>query len=190
MEKMFFSEPQQRVTVGAYGKVLVLLNERKEKPVGDSMGDEMREAVVPTEQYVYDGCWLDTGGVASEAALVSAAKEAVLAEISAHDTSDSVNVFVLDGERGWLEKDTRMGLRQNVSDRRALGYADIVIWVNGKPHTMALDRADDFLRALENYAYACKAVTSGHKAAVAAMSTLEEVLRYDYKEGYPSVIYN
>lgn len=190
MEKMFFSEPQQRVTVGAYGKVLVLLNERKEKPVGDYMGDDMRDAVVPTEQYVYDGCWLDTGGMASEQALLVAAQREVLSAIEAYDASNSVNAFVLDGQRGWLDKDTRMGLRQNVADRRVLGRESIVIWVDGKPHSMDLDRAEGFLRALENYAYACKAMTSEHKAAVAAMDTLEEVLGYDYREGYPSVIHN
>lgn len=190
MEKMFFSEPQQRVTVGAYGKVLVLLNERKEKPVGDYMGDDMRDAVVPTEQYVYDGCWLDTGGMASEQALLVAAQREVLSAIAAYDASDSVNAFILDGQRGWLDKDTRMGLRQNVADRRVLGRESIVIWVDGKPHSMDLDRAEGFLRALENYAYACKAVTSEHKAAVSAMDTLEEVLGYDYREGYPSIIHN
>ena len=190
MEKMFFSEPQQRVTVGAYGKVLVLLNERKEKPVGDYMGDDMRDAVVPTEQYVYDGCWLDTGGIASEQALLVAAQRDVLSAIAAYDASDSVNAFILDGQRGWLDKDTRMGLRQNVADRRVLGRESIVIWVDGKPHSMDLDRAEGFLRALENYAYACKAVTSEHKAKVAAMETIEEVLGYDYREGYPSIIHN
>lgn len=190
MEKMFFSEPQQRFTVGAYGKVLVLLNERKEKPVGDSMGDDMRDAVVPTEQYVYDGCWLDTGGMASEQALLAAAKASWLSAIEAYDASDSVNAFILDGQRGWLDKDTRMGLRQNVADRRVLGRESIVIWVDGKPHSMDLDRAEGFLRALENYAYACKAVTSEHKAKVAAMETIEEVLGYDYREGYPSIIHN
>ena len=190
MEKMFFSEPQQRVTVGAYGKVLVLLNERKEKPVGDYMGDDMRDAVVPTEQYVYDGCWLDTGGMASEQALLVAAQRDVLSAIAAYDASDSVNAFILDGQRGWLDKDTRMGLRQNVADRRVLGRESIVIWVDGKPHSMDLDRAEGFLRALENYAYACKAVTSEHKAKVAAMETIEEVLGYDYREGYPSIIHN
>lgn len=190
MEKMFFSEPQQRVTVGAYGKVLVLLNERKEKPVGDSMGDDMRDAVVPTEQYVYDGCWLDTGGMDSEQALLAAAKASWLSDIEAYDASDSVNAFILDGQRGWLDKDTRMGLRQNVADRRVLGRESIVIWVDGNPHSMDLDRAEGFLRALENYAYACKAVTSEHKAKVAAMETIEEVLGYDYREGYPSIIHN
>lgn len=190
MEKMFFSEPQQRVTVGAYGKVLVLLNERKEKSVGDYMGDDMRDAVVPTEQYVYDGCWLDTGGMASEQALLAAAQREVLYAIEAYDASNSVNAFVLDGQRGWLDKDTRMGLRQNVADRRVLGRESIVIWVDGKPHSMNLDRAEGFLRALENYAYACKAVTSEHKAKVAAMETIEEVLGYDYREGYPSIIHN
>ena len=188
MEKMFFSEPQQRVTVGAYGKVLVLLNERKEKPVGDYMGDDMRDAVVPTEQYVYDGCWLDTGGMASEQALLIAAQRDVLSAIAAYDASDSVNAFILDGQRGWLDKDTRMGLRQNIADRKLGGLSNIIIWVNGKPHSMTLERAENFLRKVEDYAYTCKAVTYQHKVNVKNLTTLNDILQYNYTKDYPTII--
>ena len=188
MEKMFFSEPQQRVTVGAYGKVLVLLNERKEKPVGDYMGDDMRDAVVPTEQYVYDGYRLDTGGIASEQALLIAAQREVLSAIAAYDASDSVNAFILDGQRGWLDKDTRMGLRQNIADRKLRGLSNIIIWVNGKPHSMTLERAENFLRKVEDYAYTCKAVTYQHKVNVKNLTTLNDILQYNYTKDYPTII--
>lgn len=187
MEKMFFSEPQQRVTVGAYGKVLVLLNERKEKAVGDSMGDETREAV-PTEQYVYDGCLLDTGGMASEQALLAAAKREVLSAISTYDASDSVNTLVLNGQRGWLDKATRVGLMNGVGVAKACGLERMSLWIDGREYVMDVARLEELLVKVEVYAIGCYNVTAGHRRAVDGLTTLEAVLGYDFKAGYPQMV--
>ena len=187
MEKMFFSEPQQRVTVGAYGKVLVLLNERKEKVVGDSMGDETRDAV-PTEQYVYDGCLLDTGGMASEQALLAAAKREVLSAISTYDASDCVNTLVVNGQRGWLDKATRVGLMNGVSVAKACGMERMSLWIDGREYVMDVARLEELLVKVEVYAMGCYNVTAGHRRAVDGMTTLEAVLGYDFKAGYPEKV--
>lgn len=187
MEKMFFSEPQQRVTVGAYGKVLVLLNERKEKAVGDSMGDETREAV-PTEQYVYDGCLLDTGGMASEQALLAAAKREVLSAISTYDASDSVNTLVVNGQRGWLDKATRVGLMNGVGVAKACGLERMSLWIDGREYVMDVERLEELLVKVEVYAMGCYNVTAGHRRAVDGLTTLEAVLGYDFKAGYPKMV--
>lgn len=187
MEKMFFSEPQQRVTVGAYGKVLVLLNERKEKAVGDSMGDETREAV-PTEQYVYDGCLLDTGGMASEQALLAAAKREVLSAISSYDASDCVNTLVVNGQRGWLDKATRVGLMNGVAVAKACGMERMSLWIDGREYVMDMARLEDLLVKVEVYAMGCYNVTAGHRRAVDGLTTLEDVLGYDFKAGYPQMV--
>ena len=187
MEKMFFSEPQQRVTVGAYGKVLVLLNERKEKAVGDSMGDETREAV-PTEQYVYDGCLLDTGGMASEQALLAAAKREVLSAISTYDASDSVNTLVVNGQRGWLDKATRVGLMNGVAVAKACGMERMSLWIDGREYVLDVARMEELLVKVEVYAMGCYNVTAGHRRAVDGLTTLEAVLGYDFKAGYPEKV--
>ena len=187
MEKMFFSEPQQRVTVGAYGKVLVLLNERKEKAVGDSMGDETREAV-PTEQYVYDGCLLDTGGMASEQALLAAAKREVLSAISTYDASDSVNTLVVNGQRGWLDKATRVGRMNGVGVAKACGLERMSLWIDGREYVMDVARLEELLVKVELYAMGCYNVTAGHRRAVDGLTTLEAVLGYDFKAGYPEKV--
>lgn len=185
MEKMFFSEPQQRVTVGAYGKVLVLLNERKEKSVGDSMGDDMRDAVVPTEQYVYDGCWLDTGGMDSEQALLAAAQRKVLSAIAAYDTSSAVNAFILNGQKVWLDKATRVGLMNSTTIAKAMGQTTTTLWMGDAKLVVDCDKAIQLLSALEMYALECFNITAAHKKAVTEMTTLEDVLGYDYTGGYP-----
>ena len=187
MEKMFFSEPQQRVTVGAYGKVLVLLNERKEKAVGDSMGDETREAV-PTEQYVYDGCLLDTGGMASEQALLAAAKREVLSAISTYDASDSVNTLVVNGQRGGLDKATRVGRMNGVGVAKACGMERRSLWIDGREYVMDVARLEELLVKVEVYAMGCYNVTAGHRRAVDGLTTLEAVLGYDFKAGYPEKV--
>lgn len=187
MEKMFFSEPQQRVTVGAYGNVLVLLNERKEKAVGDSMGDETREAV-PTEQYVYDGCLLDTGGMASEQALLAAAKREVLSAISTYDASDCVNTLVVNGQRGWLDKATRVGLMNGVGVAKACGLERMSLWIDGREYVMDVERLEELLVKVEVYAMECYNVTAGHRRAVDGLTTLEAVLGYDFKAGYPKMV--
>ena len=187
MEKMFFSEPQQRVTVGAYGKVLVLLNERKEKAVGDSMGDETREAV-PTEQYVYDGCLLDTGGMASEQALLAAAKREVLSAISTYDASDSVNTLVVNGQSGWLDKATRVGLMNGVAVAKECGMERMSLWIDGREYVMDVARLEELLVKVEVYAMWCYNVTAGHRRAVDGLTTLEAVLGYDFKAGYPQMV--
>ena len=187
MEKMFFLEPQQRVTVGAYGKVLVLLNERKEKTVGDSMGDETREAV-PTEQYVYDGCWLDTGGMASEQALLDAAQREVLSAISTYDASDSVNGLVVNGQRGWLDKATRVGLMNGVSAAKACGMERMSLWIDGREYVMDVARLEELLVKVEVYAIGCYNATARHREAVYGLRKVEDVLAYDYKAGYPDKV--
>lgn len=187
MEKMFFSEPQQRVTVGAYGKVLVLLNERKEKAVGDSMGDDTREAV-PTEQYVYDGCLLDTGGMASEQALLAAAKREVLSAISTYDASDCVNTLVVNGQRGWLDKATRVGLMNGVGVAKACGMERMSLWIDCREYVMDVARLEELLVKVEVYAMVCYNVTAGHRRAVDGLTTLEAVLGYDFKAGYPQMV--
>lgn len=184
MEKMFFSEPQKRVIVGAYGKVLVLLNERKEKVVSDSVGDEMREAV-PTEQYVYDGCLLDTGGMASDQALLTAAQREVLSAIETYDASVSVNAFMLNGQEVWLDKATRVGLMNSTTIAKAMGQATTTLWLGEAKLVVDCDKAIQLLSALEMYALECFNVTAAHKKAVTEMTTLEDVLGYDYTGGYP-----
>ena len=53
---------------------------------------------------------------------------------------------------------------------------------------MNCDKAIQLLSALELYALECFNVTAVHKKAVSEMSTVEEVLVYDYTAGYPKLL--
>ena len=99
-----------------------------------------------------------------------------------------MNSFVLDGMAVWIDKDTRMGLRQNIADKVTLGEQNITMWLQGRAITLPCAEAERLMCGLENYAYECFNVTARHKAEVNALKTAEEVLAYDYTKGYPNKI--
>lgn len=190
MEKYYFNEAQPRLTVGD-GVVLLLINGKEETEISGGMPDKnglaTTEAVV-RKVWVYDGVRLETGGMTSEAALTAAAQKMVLAEIEKHDTSSAVNRLVLNGQKVWLDKATRVGLMNSTSIAKAMGKTTITLWFGGMQIEVNCDKAIQLLSALEMYALECFNVTAAHKKAVSEMSTVEEVLAYDYTAGYPEIL--
>ena len=187
MEKYYFNEAQPRLTVGD-GVVLLLINGKQETEVMDGMPNENGLATteaVERKVWVYDGVRLETGGMTSEAALTAAAQKMVLAEIEKHDTSPAVNGFMLNGQRVWLNKDTRVGLMNSTSIAKAMGKKTTTLWFGGMQIEVNCDKAIGLLSALEMYALECFNVTAAHKKAVAELNTVEDVLGYDYTKGYP-----
>lgn len=190
MEKYYFNEAQPRLTVGD-GVVLLLINGKEETEISGGMSDEnglaTTEAVV-RKVWVYDGVRLETGGMTSEAALTAAAQKMVLAEIEKNDTSSAVNGFMLNGQRVWLDKATRVGLMNSTTIAKAMGQPTTTLWLGDAKLVVECDKAIQLLSALEMYALECFNVTAAHKKAVSEMSTVEEVLAYDYTAGYPEVL--
>lgn len=188
MEKYYFNEAQPRLTVGD-GVVLLLINGKEETEISGGMPDENGLATteaVERKVWVYDGVRLETGGMTSEAALTAAAQKMVLEQIDKYDTSPSVNGFMLNGQRVWLNKDTRVGLMNSTSIAKAMGKATTTLWFGGMQIEVNCDKAIGLLSALEMYALECFNVTAAHKKAVAELNTVEEVLDYDYTKGYPA----
>lgn len=122
------------------------------------------------------------------------AKEMLLEEIDAYDKSSAVNGFYLNGMLiPWSKNDPnspnvekRMGLRQNIADKVALGEENISIWMKGMSFTMPCAQAEMLMRSIENYAYECFNVTAAHKKAVSELTSIEEVEKYDITAGYPA----
>ena len=190
MEKYYFDEAQPRLTVGD-GVVLLLINGKEETEISDGMSDENGLATtdaVERKVWVYDGVRLETGGMTSEAALTAAAQKMVLAEIEKNDTSSAVNGFMLNGQRVWLDKATRLGLMNSTSIAKAMGQPTTTLWLGDVKMVVECDKAIQLLSALEMYALECFNVTATHKKAVAEMSTVESVLAYDYTAGYPEIL--
>lgn len=116
------------------------------------------------------------------------AKSEKIAEITAYDTSSSVNGFMLNGLLVWLDKATRVGLMNSTTIAKAAGQETTTLWLKGIKLVVDCDKAIQLLSALEMYALECFNVTASHKAAVNELTTIEEVEAYDYKAGYPKML--
>lgn len=183
-----FSERQPRMNICASGRTMVAINERKmqvtrQEPTGIGDDGEMLYEERLMTEFAYDVCWLE--GVANEDDLLKASKKAVADAITTYDSSPSVNGFLLNGLRVWLNKDTRVGLMNSTQIAKAMGQTTTTLWFGGMKMEVDCDKAITLLSALEMYALECFNVTAKHKAAVEKMQTVEEVLGYDYTQGYP-----
>lgn len=126
--------------------------------------------------------------VPTEAEKLELAKADKIAEITAYDTSSSVNGFILNGLLVWLDKATRVGLMNSTTIAKAAGQKTTTLWLGGLKLVVDCDKAIQLLSALEMYALECFNVTASHKQAVSELTTIEEVEAYDYKSGYPKML--
>ena len=116
------------------------------------------------------------------------AKAEKIAEITAYDTSDKVNGFILNGLLVWLDKATRVGLMNSTTIAKAAGQETTTLWLGGAKLVVDCDKAIQLLSALEMYALECFNVTASHKKAVSELMNLEDVEVYEYKAGYPKML--
>ena len=126
--------------------------------------------------------------VPTEEEKLELAKTDKVAEITAYDTSSSVNGFKLNGMLVWLDKATRVGLMNSTTIAKAAGQETTTLWFRDVKLVVDCDKAIQLLSALEMYALECFNVTASHKAAVSELKTIEEVEAYDYKAGYPKML--
>lgn len=121
----------------------------------------------------------------TESEKLEQAKVEKIAEITAYDTSDKVNGFVLNGAVVWLDKATRVGLMNSTTIAKGMGQATTTLWLGDTKLEVGCDMAIQLLSALEMYALECFNVTAAHKKAVSELTDIGEVLSYDYTKGYP-----
>lgn len=113
------------------------------------------------------------------------AKAEKISEITAYDTSDKVNGFILNGMTVWLDKATRVGLMNSTTIAKAAGQQTTTLWLGDIKLEVDCDKAVQLLSALEMYALECFNVTAAHKAAVAELKTIKEVEAFDVTADYP-----
>ena len=112
-------------------------------------------------------------------------KEEAIEQITEYDQSEDVNSFALQGKQMWLPKETRVGLVNSITIEKNAGKETTVLWFGGEKYELSVDTALQMLSALELYALECYNVTAAHKAAVNALESVEDVVAYDYTQGYP-----
>ena len=121
-------------------------------------------------------------------ATLEKAKKEKLAAILDYDTSSDVNGFMLNGNKVWLDKETRVGLMNSTTIAKSVGQKTTTLWLGSMKLVVDCDKAIQLLSALEMYALDCFNVTASHKQAVSELTTIEEVEAYDYKKGYPKML--
>ena len=95
---------------------------------------------------------------------------------------------MLNGNKVWLDKETRVGLMNSTTIAKAAGQKTTTLWLGSMKLIVDCDKAIQLLSALEMYALDCFNVTASHKQAVSELTTIEEVEAYDYKVGYPKML--
>ena len=190
--RQFFDTQQAQVLVCGSGRVMISLNEEQVKTtehVPVSMNDDgtIEYETRDKTQYAYDVYWLSLPSTAHHdaAAVLSAAKTTMLAEITAYDSSVAVNSFLLNGMEVWLDKATRVGLMNSTTIAKSMGQEKTTLWLGSYQLEVECDKAIQLLSALEMYALECFNVTAAHKKAVSEFDNIDGVLTYDYKSGYP-----
>jgi hypothetical protein len=112
-------------------------------------------------------------------------RELITEAIDEYDQSPAVNSFVIDGKSIWLNRETRLVLRQRFVAEKATGATKTSLWYGADVFNLTVDDAIKMLNEIEVYACKCYDVTASHKAAVQQLDTIEDLLGYDYKTGYP-----
>lgn len=158
--------------------------------LGDSYTDELycERCTIPDSLTIvtYNTYFIENNKEKFKGKSVEEAKEMLIADITAYDTSSAVNGFVLNGAVVWLDKATRVGLMNSTTIAKAMGQATTTLWLGDVKIVVDCDKAIQLLSALEMYALECFNVTAAHKAAVGELTSVEEVLSYDYTKGYPA----
>lgn len=146
--------------------------------------EEERDDMEGNKQKVYVAKYaefpLSMGATAEELA-----RNAVLAEIEAYDTSDAVNSFLLNEKEEWLDKTSRIVLTHRASVAKAAGYESTTLWFGTTALETNCDKALQLLNDLELYASTCYDTTAAHKKAVSELEKVEDLVAYDYTTGYP-----
>lgn len=139
---------------------------------------------IPTEQQLAEWGFVPYTPPVPERTL-EVAKAEKIAEITAYDTSEAVNSFTLGNATMWISRDDRISLMNSTTILKNAGVETTTLWYGGEKYTLPCDTLIQMLSALEVYALQCYDVTEEHKAAVNALTTIEEVDAYDYTTGYP-----
>lgn len=116
--------------------------------------------------------------------LLELAKAKKCEEIDEWNVSANVNAFTIGGVPMWLNFELRNRLNNSIS-ALPTGTKEMTKWFAGQEYTFTTAAWKSMLKAVENYAGECQNVSDAHKAAVNALTSVEEVEAYDFTVGYP-----
>ena len=111
-------------------------------------------------------------------------KEVLKKKIELYSSSSNINSFIYQDREYWLDKNNRNSL-WNLSNS-SLGNIEFII--GDEILNISSLKLKAFLLKLEVYAYKCFVTTFKHLKTIQTLSTLEDIINYDYTTGYPDKI--
>ena len=157
-----------------------------ENPETHEMEDTEFQVLNPTHDMLLEDGWaVYVKPEPTEDEILNRAKREKINEINRHDSSDEINIFYIQGLPVWLDKATRAGLKLRFEAEVALKYENTTLWYNNQKFELPLNNAIAMLYAIEVYASQCYDNTQYHLANVEKLETLDEIMEYNYKSGYP-----
>ena len=179
-----FLERHPLIEYGVLGNTYVYANEQEVEEeyidINPDGTDEKKTRIV----YKYDVVDIDRR-FKTEDEVIAELKKLKIDEITKYDTSSNVNAFSLNGVDVWLDRDTRVSLMNSTTIAKNMAQENTILWLGTVKITVKCDQAIQLLSALEMYALSCFNKTAEHKKNVEALSTINEIVSYDYTVGYP-----
>lgn len=106
----------------------------------------------------------------------------ILAKQSAlYDQSGNVNSFIFKGNKYWLDKQQRSCMKTVAES----GLENVEVILGDFNMTLPAEILKQLILQLEAYAYKCYVVTAKHQQNIKSLQSIEDILNYDYKAGYP-----
>lgn len=116
------------------------------------------------------------------------AKSSKISDLIEYDKSTEVNSFFLNSSPVWVEEERRSGMKNSIDSAELLGESNITFNITGIELTTTVINAKVMLAKLQRYADNCYLVTENHKAAIKKLESVDEVLKYNFKVGYPEKV--
>lgn len=113
-------------------------------------------------------------------------KNQMYSKIDSYDNSDAVNQFTVNDElTGWFTPTERANYKTSVDAAKLLNVDLLQFYMEDVLLDVNTTDAETMLAQIQLYADRCFIVTKQHKAAVEALTSIEDVEAYDYTKGYP-----
>lgn len=186
MNTQFIKRIDNKIFVKVRRTIILNRIESIEDPETGEIKEIEVQTFNPTDEMLFaDGWELYVTPELTEEQILDNAKKDKKNEIERYDSSVEVNEFYIQEFPVWLDKATRAGLMLRFNSELALKKETTTLWYEGHSFTLPLNTAMQMLYALEVYASECYDNTQLHLANVEKLETLEEVMEYDYRVGYP-----
>lgn len=112
----------------------------------------------------------------------------VLPTTTNHTMSNDINYFIVEDNKYWIGRDTRVSLINSITIQKDAGLEEVTLWLDGKPYKTSADYALSFIRSLELYAVNCNNNTQQHLIEISNLNDRDALFEYNISTRYPEPI--